>query len=456
MSSRRFWGILLYRYLYNFILAQSDQLSPTLIPPVIASDESVLGAVVTDSGTSTASVQSMASRVAKAAHSGLRDLRYAPSIWRDRSQRWYLSRRPAELSRSVLIGFDHFHVISHYVPPPTAIMRMHGVDSRRLTEPSKRQMLLEMVGDVNWPLARLGLMWLPWWYVEGFSSIFSGVEMAGMEKNEIHTSYLPAIDVRMFVAKSVARGSKLYIYQHSVGYGEVKEHVKYHAESALADRFRTWGWKLREGDEPFIALRLMKPARQKFRPGSRSGNWVYAIVREHRPNYLIATLDLQRRFFSTLRPQHIAKIVIRTRAQRGGSPELQVWPPIRSKVKAIEGDKSMTDVVRGAEIVILDAFPSSIFMECASAGLPVIAIMPEAIEFTDLASQFYVEFTRIGVLHHTAESAANFLNSTAILAWWREVQTMDVFRTFLRTYCNCEPPSHSVRGSSFQHAGAPC
>ena len=81
-------------------------------------------------------------------------------------------------------------------------------------------------------------------------------------------------------------------------------------------------------------------------------------------------------------------------------------------------------------------------MECASAGLPVIAIVPEAIEFTDLANRFYVEFARIGVLHHTAKSAANFLNGTSIRAWWREVQTMDVFQTFLRTYCNCERHPH--------------
>jgi putative transferase (TIGR04331 family) len=393
--------------------------------------------MVTESGT-----QSVASRVAKSARRGLRDLRYAPSILRDRSQRWYLSHRPVESSRSVLTGFDYFHVISRHVPFPAAIMRTHVVDSSRFTETSKRQLLSEMVGDVNWPLARLALMWLPWWYVEGFSSIFSSIEVTGKKKSEIHTSYLPGIDVRMFVAKSVSHGSKLCVYQHSVGYGEVKEHVKYHAESSLADRFHTWGWKLREGDEPFVALRLMKPARQKFCPGSKSGYWVYAIVREHRPNYAIITLDLQRRFFSTLRHKDIARTVIRPRTQRGGSPELQVWPQIRSSVKAIDdGRSNMADVVRGAEIVILDSFPSSIFMECASAGLPVVAIVPDAIAFTDLASRFYVEFAHIGVLHHTAESAANFVSRTSIRAWWREVQSMDVFQTFLRTYCNCEAPS---------------
>jgi hypothetical protein len=104
----------------------------------------------------------------------------------------------------------------------------------------------------------------------------------------------------------------------------------------------------------------------------------------------------------------------------------------------------MADVVRGAEIVILDSFPSSTFMECASAGLPVVAIVPEAIEFTELASRFYVEFARIGLLHHTAESAANFLNGISIRTWWREVQSMDVFQTFLRTYCNCEMQCHTL------------
>ena len=311
-ESRRFWGILLYRYLCKCILAQSEQLSPTLIPAVIASDDSVLGAMVTESDTSTTAVQSMAFRVARAARSGLRDLRHAPSMWRDRSQYRCLSHRPVESSQSLLTGFDYFHVISRHVPLPAAIMKTQGVDSSRLTEPSKREVLLEMVGDVNWPLARVALTWLPWWYVEGFSSIFSGVEMTGMEKKEIHASYLTGVDIRMIVAKCVARGSKLCVYQHSAGYGEVNEHLMYHAELSFADRFRTWGWKLREGDEPFVALRLMKPTRQQFRQGSQPGDWVYAVIREHRARYVGTTLELQRRFFSTLRSQHIAKTVIRT------------------------------------------------------------------------------------------------------------------------------------------------
>ena len=241
MSSRRFWGILLYRYLCKCILAQSAQLAPTLIPAVIASDDSVLGAMVRESGTSTNAAQSMAFRVARAARSGVQDLRHAPSMWRDRSQHWYLSLRPIESSRSVLTGFDYFHVISRQVPLPAAIMRTHGVENSRLTEPFKRQVILELAGDINWPLARLALTWLPWWYVEGFSRILTGVEMTGMEKKEIHASCLPGVDVRMFVAKCVAGGSKLSMYQHSAGYGEVKEHLMYHAspylptDSALGD-----------------------------------------------------------------------------------------------------------------------------------------------------------------------------------------------------------------------------
>ncbi|MEX1257195.1 MAG: hypothetical protein WEG36_06225 [Gemmatimonadota bacterium] len=91
-----------------------------------------------------------------------------------------------------------------------------------------------------------------------------------------------------------------------------------------------------------------------------------------------------------------------------------------------------------AEIVILDSFPTTLLLECVQGRIPVMAIVPDGVEFSEAARPYYDEFVRSGILHRTPEAAAEFLNDLNISAWWSEIQGHPWFESYLTTFCRTE------------------
>jgi putative transferase (TIGR04331 family) len=421
--SRRFWAILLYRHLSRLAWANpSIGMAP---PDEIPRTEH-------------------ARRGRGSATNRLRDTWYLPGEAIRRTEVAYLLRSPLVSARSIVTGFHYYHVISRLVARPASFLELRA-RAQRTTDAAARRALQEMVEDVDFPLARRALKSLPSGYVEEFRSLYDGVYVKNAEEKEFHASMLPAVEARMTIARHVEEGSRLSFYQHAANYGEIRNHVRHYAESGIADRFRTWGWKLRENDEPYLALRLMKPPRLTFQPKPEASSWLFIIVRQPLPSLIEATRTIQRRFFGTLRDERAAKIVVRPCVKKGGSVASQIVEEIRPRVRCIDdGTARMVDQFRDTELVILDRFPSTIFMECVTADVPVIGIVPNDVEFTQNASRFYDEFFRLGLLHKDPESAAAFLNSLTVGSWWQEVTRLDSFRDYLHTFCNRDISRHMI------------
>jgi putative transferase (TIGR04331 family) len=405
--SRRFWSILLHRYLALWIY---------------------YGGKVPDRPSINTTRRSSRLR-------WLRDARYFPGEARRRAATAYLLRSPLLSARSILTGFhENCYTIARLVDQPASWLprnKFHGTRDLAV-----RNVLGEMIESIDAPLARMALEGLPASYVEYFRGVYESVQVADASAKEFHASYLVNIETQMTVARHVEEGSRLTFYQHSAEYGELCNYVWHHAQAGLADRFRTWGWKLHKNDEPYLALRLMKPARLLFRTKSGSGTWLYVIVRSR---HIETTHSVQRRFFGVLSDRGAATIVIRPRILKADPAENQIIDGVRSRVQSIDdGYSRMVDLVREAELVILDGFPSTAFMECVTADVPVIAIVPEGTAFTETAGKFYDEFFRIGLLQRSPELAGDFLNGLSVGSWWRDVRQLDCFREYLSTFCNMD------------------
>jgi len=413
-GSRRFWAILLYRDLLKQIekganerlerLERNQDVGSSHVPDLI--------------------------------RDAWRDAPYLPGEAMRRATIAYLLRGSIASSRSIVMGFHHLHIIAKCVEQPASFLTSEKW--RGTIDATARPALEEMAKNLEFPLARITLQSLSSKYVEEFRSLYGAVDVTDPCNKEFHASFLPGINMRMTIARHVEEGSRLNIYQHAATYGEVHGHVKHHIESGFADRFRTWGWTLRENDEPHVALRLMQPAQLMFRSKPSAESWLYIIVRQPRPSLLETTHGVQKRFFGALRDERTAKIVIRPRLNKGGLVERQLINGLQTRVQAIDnGASRMVDLVKDAELVILDNFPSTAFMECLIADVPVIGIIPEGTQFTSIATQFYDEFHRLGLLHHIPDSAARFLNRLNVRSWWREeVAGLDCIREYLRTFCN--------------------
>jgi putative transferase (TIGR04331 family) len=222
-------------------------------------------------------------------------------------------------------------------------------------------------------------------------------------------------------------------------YGEVEEHVFHHVESQLADRFFTWGWRRRPSDVPFLALRLMKPTREAIRRERNPSRWIYMNVRQPFPWLLEATLATQERFFASLGDDEARRVTIRPRVNKGGDPAEQVGDRIRRRTVRLDDGRTRWESLAGqAELVVLDAFPSTAFMECLTAGVPVIALVPESTAFTEIAAPYYDQAFADGVLHASPESAAQFVNDLDVAAWWAAVRGRDWFTDYLHTFCRMQ------------------
>lgn len=433
-ASRRFWGILLYRYLRNCMMAHASRLPAHRPHPPPNRDGSVLGLRVG---------QSLVPVVG---------FRRTAASWLLRS---WLPRHGSRLIRSkdlhtwptpiIAIEAGHDSVLGefHYSEPIRTLVQqpvtflMEPKSKRPLAvEPEKRMVLAEISGGVNDALARLAFDWLPRYYVEEFVGRYNCVELSTPEKKSFHASFFSSLGKRFVTARYVDAGAELFIYQHSAMYGEIEDHVFHHVETSVSDRFLTWGWELREKDVPFLALRLIKPERERIRSVPDAQNWVYVNVRQPFVWNIDETLQIQERFVLSLPPALRRNIVVRPRVNHGGSARSQVSERIGRQIKGVDGGTaSFTKLLGKAEIVVLDMFPSTAFMECLSVGKPVIAIVPDSTVFTALAWEFYADFFKLGLLHHTPEEAAGFLTGTHIRGWWSEILGNDLVTLYMNTFC---------------------
>jgi putative transferase (TIGR04331 family) len=329
----------------------------------------------------------------------------------------------------------------HLVERPVSLLENKSGAGQIIFQQDKREVLRGMAENVGWSLARLAFSWLPSFYVEEFESRYSRVRVIGPEQKQFHASYLSSVDDRFIIARYVEEGAGLNIYQHAAMYGEVDEYLLHYAETGIADRFYTWGWKVRDNDVPFLALRLIKPKHDQFEIFDNADTWLYINIRQPFAWNIQQTLEIQERLIRRLHASKRRKIVIRPRVNKGGNDKEQVSEVI---VRAIGGvDSGKTNIARlvgHAELVIVDLFPTTIFMECLVSGKPVIAIVPATTRFTPLAEMYYHEFFEIGLLQKSPEAAAEFLNHVNLRSWWRHVMENELIKAYMDSFCRIDSP----------------
>lgn len=430
--SRRFWAIILHRFLRKCLMVDAAGHRTSEPPFSPGHDNAILGPMVGEgpSAPATAGAPAPSRRIS---------LPRSSAELGERLTLWRLRRTPAALSRSLLFGFHYFHEIGRRTDQPASILHLRSGGERPAQEPSKREAIRQVANGLEASLTRLALEWLPAWYVEEFRSRFDAVALRRPKDQAFHASFLHSVEGRFHIARHVEEGASLTLYQHAGTYGEIEDFDGYQSELSIADRYRTWGWQLTPKDSPFLALRLMKPAGAEIQRGSSVPQWLYINVRDPFPWWIPDTLRIQETFFERLSAECARKVLLRPRILKGGSTTAQVSPVAAAAVSGIDGGTlPWTNLASHAEVVVLDSFPTTLFLECLQARLPVVAIVPDDVVFSRVARPFYDEFERVGVLHRTPEAAAAFLSTCSVDSWWREIIAKAWFREYLDTFCRTD------------------
>lgn len=259
---------------------------------------------------------------------------------------------------------------------------------------------------------------------------------------------------KTWLAESADRGATIVGVQLGGLYGEGfyagEENVR-----RIADRFITWGWKDEERDIPLPSLRL--PSRTEIDPGSTSDSilWVGKAPKftTHPNRYGLGSEasrrvgpseyeERQARFYEALPDELKSTLIIRPKPN-GMSASMRRY--LRDRFPSAEIDDLSREFVmraREARLLVIDHFGATTFLEALAMGKPVVVFSDlrgsekSIFPMSEIAIPYYEELHRVGVYHHTPESAANLVRevSSDIRAWWNAPKRQDVINEFCHQF----------------------
>ena len=244
---------------------------------------------------------------------------------------------------------------------------------------------------------------------------------------------------KLLFADWAKRGTKLLCGQHGGGYGSDKIHALEQFESRIADRFYTWGWKKENNKkvqplviEPFPSFTFKKKIillncvdypdhvfRIQFQPMPGSTEKMRLETCKFLLNFTSGENIVIRPYFKDYSGDFVDMMQ-------------------KSAPRALLDDHSVSSFVRFSQSkLVVHNYLGTSFLETLALNTPTICFYdPTIYAFRPEAEDFYDALERVGILHRSAESAANFVMSIEknVLGWWSEKEIQDVRRNFVDNF----------------------
>lgn len=287
---------------------------------------------------------------------------------------------------------------------------------------------------------RAVLAHLPIMYVEFFHKYYESA-IVEPHKKIFHTEHLISLHSNVLIAKYFEKGAKFYYYQGGCGYGEIDFSPRKHVYLTCT-KFRTYGWKVNEKDEPFKAFRL-ETFRQDY---NKYCSEHPSLIRE---NTLIAVGS------TGFTPSQIkeATDVLANKVDKAKYKKLMIrLRPFSSFISTVSTAKKMgiddfikideglgrPSIIRSTAksklTILLPAIPSTHFYECIAINQPILAI--DNANVSDIMRPFQLFFHKIGVFHESMDSLVRFMNDIEdVNNWWSLVNSYKEFKEFRQTFC---------------------
>lgn len=277
---------------------------------------------------------------------------------------------------------------------------------------------------------------IPKMYVEYFSQLYDSIQVFSPDQKVFHVYGVVPPFIEIMIAKYVELGAKLIWYQHGAYYGEFIGHNAHYFESTISDEYRTWGWKWRSNDVPWIAYRL-EVFRRRYLALTPSDQFdALLCLPAFAPRNEKFLLEATRKVVADLSIGRFKRLALRPRPGRGNSRKIQVTK--RPGLVVRSGD-DMVEIVRASRLVVQLSVPSTSFLECISVDHPTVGVLHNE-QPTHPIKEFYEFFLEVGVLHRDIESLIRHLNAVDVVEWWRSVTARSEYCCFKVLFLNT---SHS-------------
>lgn len=292
---------------------------------------------------------------------------------------------------------------------------------------------------------------IPTAYLEGYAKLVEQAEGLPWPKRPrvIFTSNACFADdvFKAWTAQKAERGSPLVIGQHGGHYGIGRWSFDEDHETAVSDRYLSWGWTDpgQPKIEPVGQLKAKRPldVRHSQQPGAllvtcalpRQSYVMYSIVVARQ---WLDYFNDQCAFVESLPASIRDALTVRLYVHDYGWDQSARWRDRFPDLRLDDGRSDIDDLLRRSRLYIA-TYNATTFLESFTMDVPTIIYWNKRHwELRDAAIPYFEELKRVGIFHETPESAAR--HAAAIWddvdAWWSSPEVREVLMCFKTRYCH--------------------
>ena len=253
---------------------------------------------------------------------------------------------------------------------------------------------------------------------------------------------------KAWTADKVENGAQLVIGQHGGHYGIGKISFVEDHETAICDRYLSWGWK--NGENPrVVPVGILKKKKYVYKRSAKHNRPLLVTGSVPRYSYFMYSfiqagqylkyLEDQFLFVETL-PEGVRRdLIVRlyNSVPDFGWEQEQRWRGRFPDININTGKSDINKLIQCTKLYI-STYNATTYLESISMNIPTLMYWnPYYWELRDCALPYFLELKRVGIFHETPESAARHVTEIwdHIDDWWLSDKVQDAVRGFKAEYC---------------------
>lgn len=272
-------------------------------------------------------------------------------------------------------------------------------------------------------------------------------------------------EFKQWAALSAGKGTLLIGTPHGGNYGGLADMPFEDHETAIVDRYYSWGWERKDCAAeviPFPATKLV--GRKKIGVSHLKKGILWAATSSPRyliqfpflPPFFAEYLRWQRRFAKTLDPKIVSQIRLRPHREDGGWALAQRMDECLPGVAIETWDVPFQESLGNCRLYVCDHL-STTFAESLAANKPTLLFWdPEVNRLRPEAQPYYDLLRKSGILFDTPEAAGAAVNRIYddVEGWWNDPERQNTVEIFCERFARNSPDAAGQWAAEFKRIAA--
>jgi len=284
---------------------------------------------------------------------------------------------------------------------------------------------------------------MPQSFIEGYNTI--GKEMSRnypVRPKAIFSATAWYFDeiFKQWAAASAESGTILLGSQHGGNYGSISCMPSEDYETAIVNRYYSWGWVRFDCRSRVIPLAASKFIGRTKIDSTNAEGILFGVNSWHRylirllfpPHDFVNYMIWQSRFLKSISPRLLSRIRVRLHREDYGWDIAQRWKDFHPHITLENNNITFLKSLKKCRLYVCDQLATT-FLESLSSDKPTILFWDhKANELRPEAEPYYDKLRNVGILYDTPEAAAIAVNSIYedVENWWNDPERRAAKRIF--------------------------